>query len=733
MPTHRIIAQFMHDTELVEARKLVPDGTVEGRLIIGDADDSAIQGLRDAGLFVQTVDPEPTGGIAGLVAPPVNVFNLGGDRVSPIQRDDLDGAVTPADEDVYVIGLLGPLLPAWSTDLQKASAHLLERVGDQTYTARISRDEVPSVSGMPFVSQVRLYRPSDTVDPSQLMAASAPGSGNATGTFEALTHRAEDLKAVTGFLAEHSATIVGTGQRKVRFIADRLAPMLVELARMPEVETVDEFVPPQLFNDHARVLLGVEPDTLGTSRVGLTGNLQVVAVADTGLDDKHPDFKIRAVIARGRPGDSSDPHGHGTHVAGSVLGNGTMIKGTACDAELFFQSILDAQGGLGGLPVDLADLFQEAYNAGARIHNNSWGAAAGSAYRISSREVDEYVAAHPDFLVVIAAGNEGSAAAPLNAPAGCVEPLSVGAPATAKNALTVGACRSDRHFGTQTFGQWWPGDFPTPPVSAEVISGDDESMAAFSSRGPCTDGQRIKPDVVAPGTFILSTRSKIAPTKHYWAENPSDPKYAYMGGTSMACPLVSGCAALVREYYVSANHNPSAALLKATLINGARWLTGADAVQGHGDAPNYQQGFGRVHLPHSIPSSADPSLRLEFVDTWEAANKFITSGQADQYLVKTDPGELDITLVWTDPPGRGLQNTLYLLVELPDRSKRFGNDHRLSPMVQLDTANNVQVVRLPAATAGTFTIQVSAGDLLLAPQAYALVVTGALQSALTPV
>ena len=49
-----------------------------------------------------------------------------------------------------------------------------------------------------------------------------------------------------------------------------------------------------------------------------------------------------------------------------------------------------------------------------------------------------------------------------------------------------------------------------------------------------------------------------------------------MGGTSMAAPLVAGCAALVREYYVSKRHHePSAALLKATLINGTRWLTGA--------------------------------------------------------------------------------------------------------------------------------------------------------------
>jgi serine protease AprX len=43
-----------------------------------------------------------------------------------------------------------------------------------------------------------------------------------------------------------------------------------------------------------------------------------------------------------------------------------------------------------------------------------------------------------------------------------------------------------------------------------------------------------------------------------------------MGGTSMACPLVAGCAALVRQYFVDERDtSPSAALLKATLVNGA--------------------------------------------------------------------------------------------------------------------------------------------------------------------
>ncbi len=118
--------------------------------------------------------------------------------------------------------------------------------------------------------------------------------------------------------------------------------------------------------------------------------------------------------ALGRVNDASDPHGHGTHVAGSVLGSGAAsgqkYRGAAPAARLFFQSLLDSKGKLGGLPLDLNDLFDEAYQQNARIHNNSWGSAVGAEYTLNSQEVDEFVANKRDMLIVISAGNEGQAA-----------------------------------------------------------------------------------------------------------------------------------------------------------------------------------------------------------------------------------------------------------------------------------------------------------------------------------
>lgn len=77
-------------------------------------------------------------------------------------------------------------------------------------------------------------------------------------------------------------------------------------------------------------------------------------------------------------------------------------------AKLYVQSLLDAKQKLGGLPLDLEQLFDDAYAQGARIHNNSWGALSGSEYRLRALEVDRYVWQHRDMLIVFSAGNAGT-------------------------------------------------------------------------------------------------------------------------------------------------------------------------------------------------------------------------------------------------------------------------------------------------------------------------------------
>src|SRR5262249_29945049 len=149
--------------------------------------------------------------------------------------------------------------------------------------------------------------------------------------------------------------------------------------------------------------------------------------------------------------------GHGTHTAGSVLGDGSRskalnlsaIQGMAPGAHLVSQAIeqtpkwtAQAQmwflrhglkvpaSGLFGIPDHLGDLFQAAFNHDARIHSNSWGGGDFGAYDEQCDALDRFVWDHRDFLVVVAAGNDGSQ---VPAPGKEIASGSVTPPGTAKN------------------------------------------------------------------------------------------------------------------------------------------------------------------------------------------------------------------------------------------------------------------------------------------------------------
>ena len=197
----------------------------------------------------------------------------------------------------------------------------------------------------------------------------------------------------------------------------------------------------KLHNDIARQILNIEPPP--NLDAVLEGEGQTVAVCDTGFDtgsttNVHDAFvgRVDRLYALGRTNKPNDPNGHGTHVAGSVLGDGDSatlghtVRGTAPAARLVLQSVLDSGGGLGGLPNDLNDLFQTPYDDdGARIHTNSWGSTLGDGrYNSNSAEVDEFVWDHRDCVICFSAGNEG---VDHNA-SGVIDPKSITPPATAR-------------------------------------------------------------------------------------------------------------------------------------------------------------------------------------------------------------------------------------------------------------------------------------------------------------
>jgi subtilisin family serine protease len=740
MAKKRVIAYYMHEAERDSALRRLTSAQDTGAYVIGDVDDSVLPTLKQEGLIVEEVRDVPP------LTADESFEAIAGVRRAERRRSrpevatgalDVATAATPSDSAYYYVQLRGPLLEDWRSRLAGYGITLLERFPNRVYKARLTMPQLQQLSADTEIAQgVREITGKDTGPDlvGQQMAA-GPGGELRMLTFDVRLHRNEDKAAIEAWLTARGVAVAASSRRKLRIYLLENSPLIDEIPTLQEVASFEEYVLPTTCNDNARKLLGIDLPNPGLA-LGLEGAGQIVAVADTGLDTTHPDFagRVAGIVALGRPNDPSDPNGHGTHVTGSIAGNGAAsgghIRGTAPQATIFFQSIMDANGKLGGLPVDLNDLFDEAYQKGARIHNNSWGAATPSMYTINATEVDEFVATHRDMLIVIAAGNEGIGARNLNAAPGFVDWLSIGSPASCKNALTVGASRSDRTaggFSALTWGQAFPNDFPFAPLSGETISGAPESLAAFSSRGPCDD-RRIKPDVVAPGTDIVSTKSSTAPLAKFWGPFAGhNGHYAFMGGTSMATPLVTGCAALVREYFVTQRgHQPSAALLRATLINGTQRLTGMDAIAPKTGEPNYHQGHGRVNMQRTIPNPTQPALLLHFVDNWQnAADQFTAIGRRRyRFTVPAGIPRLSVTLAYTDLPARALQNNLNLFMQLPDNSKLIGNGKLPDTLNIPDPDNNVESIRIDHPPAGTYLLQVTASNLLAGPQDFALVVSG---------
>lgn len=434
---------------------------------------------------------------------------------------------------------------------------------------------------------------------------------------------------------------------------------------------------------------------------GYKGQGQIVAIADTGLDTGNKatlakDFShLKDSYYLGLASTTwADYVGHGSHVAGSVGGSGEqsgkIILGGANEAEIVAQSLWSEQYKSLTTPDNLGVIFDQAYKTGARIHSNSWGdPESHGLYGAESMQVDQFIWDHPDMLILFASGNDG-----IDADRdGRIDPGAVSSPSTSKNIISVGASenlvksggvqRKLGEIGVAPEEKPWPVD----PIASDTISDNPKGIVAFSSRGPTQDG-RLKPDLVAPGSNILSNCSKMPGSEELWGR--FDENYCWSGGTSMSTPLVAGAAVLVRERIVKIPkfESPSAALIKAVLLHTAEDLYPGqfgEVGQEKGQellnpGPNFDQGYGRVDIARATRA------RLNLVDSKVG----IATGETRFYY--SFKPITKITLVYSDAPGaisaaKALVNNLDLVVRVGDQV-----------FESLSTVDNTEQIILPEPT-----------------------------------
>ncbi len=633
----------------------------------------------------------PTGKIATSAAPQTQTAGT------------LDSNSASAVNDDYVIVQFdGPVLPQWRESLIQAGATVLDYVPDFAFIVRLAQDKQDMVRALAHVRWVGPYAADYRISQeAKALAVFSPASqqGGAAATSDRVKLR------ISAFPGENAATLtawimtlggsvedVHESEWGIRLVASLAADKIDDVAAIPGVKWVEIRREHRTSNDKALRIVGAGGSRIGAS-TDLLGTGQVVAVCDSGLDkgsatDVHPDFldgsggsRVLNIFRWGSFSSSRDLSGHGTHVAGSVLGNGkqsgaspagnvfpqSSFAGMAPKASLVFQAVGNPDvetSELPGFPSDLNRLFQQALDATAQIHTNSWGTGGTGKYDGESANVDQFTWANKGFLILFAAGNAG---ADRNRD-GVIDTYSLDTPGTAKNCLTVGASESLRAKGGYSEDTWGGFVPSTGPLPLDLLSNNTVGMAAFSSRGPCADG-RTKPDIVAPGTNILSTRSSKQ-LGNGWG--PYNDWYYYSGGTSMATPVTAGTAALLREYLTTkvaafAGTPPSAAMLKACLVNGATRMEpgqyGSGQYKEIATTPGPVAGWGRVNLAGAVyPKSP------YFIARYDNAAGLTTNGQASYKVSNlTDDDQLRVTLAWTDYPSTesangGLVNDLDLMV-----------------------------------------------------------------------
>ncbi len=398
--------------------------------------------------------------------------------------------------------------------------------------------------------------------------------------------------------------------------------------------------------------------------------------------------------------------------------SGLLGPGIAHEAQLFFTSVLDNNGGFrwetfGEFPTNMSITLGNMANAGAAASVHSTGLAESSnTYTQTSAAHDLAGFDHPTMLQCMAAGNSGAVSNALTSQS------------VIKNNVAVGA-------------------------SDDVLKAEDR--VTFSSIGPAFDG-RTKPDIMAPGSDTFGRTGGVQSLLILPESNGTSSAscaYQWTSGTSFSAPTLGGAVALIHQYFEEGRYSgatqildPSAALMRSMLVNGGHRLTGANL--GNGNYPNGYQGWGEPNLSDifELPGGSrnliafDISSGIGFTGPSSPVHSF-------DIAVNSSSQRLRVAMSWTDEPGstgtgKKLINDLHLTVTSPGGTVYRGNvingsSGESTSGGTADTLNNTECVILSNPAVGTWTVTVDPSDgNYSVGQGYAVVVTGDVSENTTP-
>lgn len=640
--------------------------------------------VDDYGPFVVVVAAGQTRVPSNLESTPLDTkIHLRQFHFDPL-REPPARAAGKSDGDYYLVQLAGPARDEWLDEIRKAGGEVIQYVPHHAFLIHANAAGIAAIEKLPRVRWAGLYRPE--YRPTRDVAAGRALYDVAVFKRADRARFRQEIRRVAG-VVHREATLPANFFDVMRVELD--AAGVAALSQWPDVVSVDRWYPPEKEDERAAHIVAgnytsqstiAAPGYDALTQFGVDGTNVTVSVVDDGVGiPGDGGFYITVTNTVNGPlrGASAGASGHGHLNATIIAGNLPFANldalgynfalGVARRAHIV--NIPFLRSGYTGTEADtMNDTVTTSGPNGVKgtISNNSWGSGTnGNAYDSLAAQYDGFVqdastvGTIDPVCIVFSAGNSGASG--------------LTRPKVAKNIIAVANSMNLR------------GDLYGIATNIDIID-------SSSSRGLAADG-RVKPDITAPGSAIAGGRSGTdvlfgnIDTYHRWSV-----------GTSHAAPQVAGAAALFTQFW-KAGHggtNPSPALIKAALINGAVEM---NSTLSTGPIPNGNEGWGRINLKNVLNTGVPTAYVNESVLFTNAGEQYSFTG-----FIATTSRHVRVTLVWTDPPGvsdPALVNNLDLEVTVGATTYK-GNVFSGGVSVaggSADTLNNVENVFLPAGIA----------------------------------